>query len=51
MSVKNSVLEKFDNNKLLNYLKADSKYVGEAIQYAFEILQKRGVEFSEEEIN
>ncbi|WP_288789815.1 hypothetical protein [uncultured Elizabethkingia sp.] len=49
MSVNRSVLEKKTDKELEQYIKPDSRFVPEAIDYAFEILKSRGKEFSEEE--
>lgn len=43
------ILEKLSNRELKLYLSSNSRYTPEAIQLAFEILQKRGIIFSEEE--
>lgn len=51
MNPKKSVIEKFIDKELEQYIKPESKYVSKAVQYAFEILQKRGRVFSNEEID
>ncbi|ASK30257.1 hypothetical protein CEY12_09075 [Chryseobacterium sp. T16E-39] len=50
MSVNKNVLEKMSSQELEKYIKPDTKFVPQAIQYAFEILESRGKEFSPEEI-
>lgn len=49
MNTKKNVLEKMSDRELEQYIKPDSKFVPEAIQYAFEILQSRGRTFTNEE--
>jgi len=49
MDVKQSALEKLATIKLKKYLKPESKFSPTAIQYAYEILVARGVEFTKEE--
>ena len=51
MSVKKSVLEKFDSKKLETYLLPDNRYVSDAVKFAYQILKSRGRVFSEEEEN
>lgn len=48
-SVNKSVLEKKSNRELEEYLKPETRYVPEAIEYAYTILKSRGREFSDEE--
>jgi len=45
--VKKSVLNKFSNFELEKYLKEDSRFTPEAVQMAFEILEERGLVFTE----
>lgn len=47
--VKKSVLEKLSSNDLEKYIRQDSQFVSEAVQFAYEILAKRGRIFSETE--
>jgi hypothetical protein len=49
MSVKKSVLEQKSNLQLEEYIKPESRFVPQAIKFAFEILKSRGRDFSEEE--
>lgn len=49
MNTKKNVLEKMSDRELEQYIQSDSKFVPEAIQYAFEILQSRGRTFTNEE--
>lgn len=49
MSANRKVLEKLSNSELENYIKPQSRYMPDAIKYAYEILESRGREFSEEE--
>ena len=46
MNVNKSLLEKMSTKDLENYIKPDSKFVTEAIEYAFEILEKREYPFT-----
>lgn len=50
MSVKKSVLEQKSNLQLEEYIKPESGFVPQASKFAFEILQSRGRDFSEEEM-
>src|SRR5690554_5659008 len=50
MGVKKSVLEKMTSKELENYIKPESKFVPEAIEYAFEILKSREYQFTETEL-
>ncbi len=47
--VSKSVLRKLSNQELEGYLKEGNRFVPEAVQIAFEILQERGRVFSEQE--
>lgn len=47
--VKKSVLEKLSSPELDNYLKEGNRFIPEAVQMAFDILQERGRTFSEQE--
>lgn len=49
MDTRKNVLEKLSDHELEQYIKPDSKFVPEAIQYAYEILQSRGKVFTEQE--
>lgn len=49
--VKRKVLEKLSDSELEKYLKPESRFVPEAIQFAYEILKERGKQFSEIETN
>lgn len=49
MDTKKNVLEKMSDRELEHYIKPDSKFVPQAIQYAYEILQSRGRTFTNEE--
>ncbi|VEH22048.1 Uncharacterised protein [Chryseobacterium nakagawai] len=49
MDTKKNVLEKMSDRELEQYIKPDSKFVPQAIQYAYEILQSRGRTFTNEE--
>lgn len=51
MDTKKNVLEKMSDRELEEYIKPDSKFVPQAIQYAYEILQSRGRVFTDEEQN
>lgn len=51
METKKNVLEKMSDRELEQYIKPDSKFVPQAIQYAYEILQSRGRIFTVEEQN
>lgn len=48
-NVNKSVLEKKSDKELEEYLRPETRYVPEAIEYAYTILKSRGREFSEEE--
>lgn len=48
--VKRSVLEKKSDDELLKYIQPSSRYTYEAIGMAYDILQKRGYKFSDEEM-
>ncbi|PRD57067.1 hypothetical protein [Sphingobacterium gobiense] len=50
MSVKKSVLEQKTNTELEKYIVPESRFVPEAIRYAFEILKSRGRHFSDDEV-
>lgn len=47
--VNRNVLKKLSDNELEKYLKEDNRFVPEAVQIAFEILEERGRQFSDEE--
>ena len=47
--VNRNVLKKLSDNELEKYLKEDNRFVPEAIQIAFEILEERGKHFSDED--
>ncbi|WP_312299438.1 hypothetical protein [Chryseobacterium sp.] len=47
--VNKSVLRKFSSSELENYLKEGNRFVPEAVQMAFEILEERGRIFTEQE--
>lgn len=47
--VNKSVLRKLSNQELEGYLKESNRFVPEAVQIAFEILEERGRIFSEQE--
>nr|WP_199002450.1 hypothetical protein [Flavobacterium sp. ASV13] len=49
MSVKKSVLEQKSDKQLEEYIKPESRFVPQAIKFAYEILKARGRDFSEEE--
>lgn len=49
--VKKSTLEKLSNRELEKYLQPQNRFVPEAVQIAFNILQDRGRIFSDAEIN
>jgi len=49
MDTRKNVLEKLSDHELEQYIKPDSKFVPEATQYAYEILQSRGRVFTNEE--
>lgn len=51
MAVKKSVLEKMSDAELEKYIKPETTFVPEATKIAFEILKKRGHQFSEKEID
>ncbi|MGC4129867.1 MAG: hypothetical protein QM564_10035 [Bergeyella sp.] len=51
MEVKKEVLRKLSTSVLNEYIKNDSRFRSQAVEYAFEILQQeRGIYFSDEEI-
>ena len=47
--VKKNVLSKLSNKELENYLNPENRFVSEAVQMAFEILEERGRVFTEAE--
>lgn len=47
--VNKNVLRKLSNQELEGYLKEDNRFVPEAVQAAFEIMEERGRVFSEQE--
>ncbi len=47
--VSRKVIEKLSDNELEKYIRPESRFVPEAIQYAFDILKERGRIFSENE--
>lgn len=47
--VSKSILRKLSNRELEGYLKTGNRFVPEAVQFAFEILEERGRIFSEQE--
>ncbi len=49
LMVNKSVLRKFSNQELEGYLKEGNRFVPEAVQMAFEILEERGRIFTEQE--
>ncbi|WP_027379756.1 hypothetical protein [Chryseobacterium daeguense] len=49
MSTDKNILQKMSSQELEKYIQPESRYTQEAMQYAYEILQSRGKEFSEEE--
>lgn len=49
MDTKKNVLEKMSDRELEQYIQPNSKFVPQAIQYAYEILQSRGRIFTHEE--
>jgi len=49
MSVKKSVLEQKTSIQLEEYIKPESRFVPQAVKFAFEILKSRGRDFSEDE--
>ncbi|QIY89175.1 hypothetical protein [Chryseobacterium gallinarum] len=49
MDTRKNVLEKMSDHELEQYIKPDSKFVPQAIQYAYEILQSRGRSFTHDE--
>lgn len=49
MDTQKNVLEKMSDHELEQYMKPDSKFVPQAIQYAYEILQSRGRIFTHDE--
>ena len=50
MEVSKNVLRKMPTDRLREYLKEDNRYVSQAVEYAFEILQQeRGIYFSPDE--
>jgi hypothetical protein len=50
MSINKNTLQKMSSPELEKYVQPDSKFVPEAIIFAYEILQSRGREFSTEEM-
>ena len=51
MEVSKNVLRKMPTDRLREYLKEDNRYVSQAVEYAFEILQQeRGIYFSPDEV-
>lgn len=48
--VKKKVLQGLSDRQLERYIASDSRYVSEAVELAFEILQSRNRMFTEEEI-
>lgn len=50
MDTKKNVLEKMSSQELEKYIKPESKFIPQAVQFAYEILQSRGRTFSEEEL-
>ena len=48
--VKRKVLEKLSDIELEKYIKPESRFVPEAIEFAFDILKQRGRIFTETEI-
>lgn len=52
MKVSKSTLRKMPTDRLNEYLKEDNRYVYQAVEYAFEILQQeRGIYFSPDEVS
>ena len=49
MGIKRKVLEQKTNTELEEYIKSESKFVPEAIAFAYDILKSRGRNFTEEE--
>ncbi|CAI8748694.1 hypothetical protein [Chryseobacterium sp. IT-36CA2] len=49
MDTKKNVLEKMSSQELEKYIKPNSKFVPQAVHYAYEILQSRGRKFTDEE--
>jgi hypothetical protein len=47
--INKKIIEKLSDRELENYIKPDSRFMGMAISYAYEILQSRGKTFSEDE--
>ena len=47
--VSRKVIEKLSDYELEKYIKPESRFVPESIQYAFDILKERGRKFSETE--
>lgn len=50
MDVNKAVLEKMSSKELEAYIKPESRFVPEAVEYAFEILKEREYEFSEADL-
>lgn len=51
MEVSKNVLRKMPTNRLRQYLNENNRYVSQAVEYAFEILQQeRGIYFSPDEV-
>lgn len=48
MDTKKNVLEKMSSQELEKYINPNSKFVPQAVQYAYEILQSRGRKFTDE---
>ncbi|UIR54784.1 hypothetical protein LZQ00_10900 [Sphingobacterium sp. SRCM116780] len=44
-----NVIRKLSDKELENYIKSDTTFVADAVQYAYEILKERGRSFSESE--
>nr|WP_305051373.1 hypothetical protein [Elizabethkingia bruuniana] len=47
--VKKSTLEKLSDTDLKKYISSESRFTPEAVQMAFEILNERGHQFSDQE--
>lgn len=50
MSADKNILKKMSDQELEKYIQPESRFVPEAIQYAYEILKERGRTFSSEEM-
>ena len=51
MEASKNTLRKMPTDRLREYLKEDNRYVSQAVEYAFEILQQeRGIYFSPDEV-